>query len=532
MAADALQFGRYQLLERIAAGGMGEVYVGLQTGIGEFKRPVAVKLLLPHLSDDAHIIDMFLREARIAAQMQSAHIAQVFDVGFEHDRYFIAMELVRGVSLSKLIQGLRATGRRLTAEQLTHVARGLCDGLHVAHEQKDHEGKPLGVIHRDVTPHNILVSTDGVVKLTDFGIARVAGAVTQTKPDVVMGKLGYLAPEQMLGDALDRRVDIFAAGATLFHLAALEKPFDTPTGQLLDPMRAPKAPLRALRPDLPPAFLGAVDRALSIIPEHRFATARELRLSLPDAPPQDESLGALVKEVCSAALVELDRKTEHATRPHGTAGVTRPSDRPKPVMREAVTPALAPAPPQAPSASISLGAARPSRLPLVLGALGLLAGVVALGLALRASPGATGASVDAGVAAALSTTGERQAIDAGVAAALAPTGEREVVDAGVMTGRSPTSEREVVEAGVATPLTPALSPEGERGGAAFLSVDATPWGTVTLDGKPRGDTPVVELKVSAGEHLLRVENPETGKSSVQRLRLRGGETRIVRVDLR
>src|SRR3990167_7942720 len=134
MTPEGLQFGRYVLLDRIAAGGMGEVYVGLQTGIGEFSRPVAVKLLLPHLSDDERIISMFLREARLAGQMTHANIAQVYDVGFEHERYFIAMELVRGVSLSKLISGLKGAGQQLSADQLVYVARGLCDGLHVAHE--------------------------------------------------------------------------------------------------------------------------------------------------------------------------------------------------------------------------------------------------------------------------------------------------------------------------------------------------------------------------------------------------------------
>ncbi len=489
MSSDALQFGRYQLLERIAAGGMGEVYVGLQTGIGEFRRPVAVKLLLPHLADDQHIISMFLREARVAAQMQSAHIAQVYDVGFEHDRYFIAMELVRGVSLSKLIAGLKGAGRQLSFELLVHVARGLCDGLHVAHEQKDHEGKPLGVVHRDVTPHNILVSVDGVVKLTDFGIARVAEGDKQSKPGVVLGKLGYLAPEQMRGQPLDRRVDVFAAGATLFHLAALEKPFDTPTGQLLDPSRLPRAPLRVFRPDLPRPFIEAIEKAMAVDVKERFASARELRLALPEVPSQEDALGALVREVCGAALVDLDRKTERATRPHGTAAIQRKT-----------VPLATPAP-AAPelSQSVSLGAARPSRLPLVLGGLGLALGVVAIVLPLSR---------------------EREAKAPEVEVKPPPPPPLAVVlDAGA-------AAEPVVDAGRPTVVAaPASRP-------ALLSVDASPWGQVSLDGKPRGDTPLVELKVSAGEHVLRVTNPETGKSSTQKLVLKSGESRAVRVDLR
>ena len=487
MVTEGLQFGRYVLLERIAAGGMGEVYVGLQTGIGEFSRPVAVKLLLPHLSDDQHIISMFLREARLAGQMTHANIAQVYDVGFEHDRYFIAMELVRGVSLSKLIAGLKGAGKQLSAEQLTYVARGLCDGLHVAHEQRGTDGVPLGVVHRDVTPHNVLVSIDGAVKLTDFGIARVAEGDTHSKPGVVMGKLGYLAPEQLLGKEIDRRVDLFAAGATLFHLAALEKPFDTPTGQMLDPNRLPRAPLRVFRPDLPPRFIEAIERAMDTDVNRRFATARDFRLALAEvAPNQDESLGALVKEVCAAALVDLEKKTERATRPHGTAAITR-EHRATPKPRDV------PAPAHEPSASISLGAARPSRWPMALGALGLTVALVALGLVLRGQPEPVAA------------------VPAVLIAAPAPTPTPTPVPAAPVPNP--------------VPVAAALA-------RAVVSIDASPWGQVWLDGRSLGDTPLSELKVTPGEHQLKVSNPETGKTNTQRLTVKPGERRTVRVDLR
>ena len=510
MATEGLQFGRYQLLERIAAGGMGEVYVGLQTGIGEFSRPVAVKLLLPHLSEDERIISMFLREARLAGQMTHANIAQVYDVGFEHERYFIAMELVRGVSLSKLIAGLKGAGRQLSVDALVYVARALCDGLHVAHEQRDTAGTPLGVVHRDVTPHNVLVSVDGAVKLTDFGIARVAEGDQRSAPGSVMGKLGYLAPEQLQGREIDRRVDLFAAGATLFHLAALEKPFDTPTGATIDPHRLPRAPLRVFRPDLPRELAEAIERAMHVDVDRRFATARELRLALPEAAPnQDELLGALVREVCAAALVDLERKTERATRPHGTAAITR-AHKATPLPPKSAPPA------QEPSASISLGAARPSRWPLALGGLGLMVGLLALGLVLK-GPSAVPPSAPAPVAvAAPSTPVGVTGVPAPVAAPSTPPG---------VTG---------VPVPAPTPVTRPSTPLGVTGVAAraVVSIDASPWGQVWLDGKPLGDTPVAELKVAAGEHQLKVSNPETGKTNSQKLVLKAGEHRTVRVDLR
>ena len=376
-----------------------------------------------------------------------------------------------------------------------YVARGLCDGLHVAHEQRGPDGTPLGVVHRDVTPHNVLVSIDGAVKLTDFGIARVAEGDHQSRPGVVMGKLGYLAPEQLLGQDIDRRVDLFAAGATLFHLAALEKPFDTPTGQMLDPRRLPRAPLRVFRPDLPRPLVDAIERAMHTDADQRFATARDFRLALPEvAPNQDEAIGKLVTEVCSAALVDLEKKTERATRPHGTAAVTRAS--PKATPR----PVAAPSP--EPSASISLGAARPSRWPLALGAMGLGVALLALGLVLRGP--ATPAPVVAAPPAPVPV--------------VAPT-------------PAPAPAPMVAPAPAPTP-TPTPTPGPAVAGKAVVSIDASPWGQVSLDGKPLGDTPLVDLKVAAGEHQLKVSNPETGKSNTQRLALKAGEHRTVRVDLR
>ena len=502
MVPVGLQFGRYVLLERIAAGGMGEVYVGLQTGIGEFSRPVAVKLLLPHLSEDQKIISMFLREARLAAQMTHANIAQVYDVGFEHERYFIAMELVRGVSLSKLISGLKGAGKQVSAELLVYVARSLCDGLHVAHEQRGPDGTPLGVVHRDVTPHNLLVSIDGAVKLTDFGIARVTEGDHHSKPGEVMGKLGYLAPEQLLGERIDRRVDLFAAGATLFHLAALEKPFDTPTGQLLDPRRLPRAPLRVFRPDLPRPLVEAIERAMNIDPQQRFATARDFRIALPEvAPNQDEVLGKLVTEVCSAALIDLEKKTERATRPHGTAAVTRATPR----QRKDTLPV----PLAEQSESISLGAARPSRWPLALGGLGLGVALLALGLTLR-GPTASEPVVVAPVV---------------VAPVATPTPTPTPT-------QTPTPIVSPTPTPTPTPAVAVASPRGEGDRKAVVSIDASPWGQVWLDGKSLGDTPLAELKIAAGEHQLKVSNPETGKNNSQRLTLKPGERRTVRVDLR
>jgi serine/threonine-protein kinase len=478
-----LSFGRYALKERLAAGGMGEVFVGVQTGIGQFQRPVAVKLMLPHLSEDAHIVGLFLQEARITGQLVHPNVVQVYDVGFEHDRYFLAMELVRGVAASKLIQMLRSAGGQLSGDELAWVARGLCDGLHAAHELKNAEGRPMELVHRDVTPHNLLLSTDGQVKVADFGIARVAEGERLTKPGALMGKLGYLAPEQISGGALDRRVDVFAVGATLYHLATLERPFDTPTGQQLDPRRRPQTPLRVLRPDLPRAFTDGVERALEPAPAARFASTRELRLALP-APSADagEAFGRHLEQVCGELIAELDQKTERATRSSTGAALVAPT-----------------LPPPA------------DRRVLLVVAAGVVAGVMvtsALAWRLTRAP---------------LVPAEPTPTPLVAPAPVAPQAPQPT---------TPADDGDLV----LDPSRPATKPVAEPAKPAqatgSLSVDAAPWGTVHLDGRAVGETPIAELKVSAGPHVLIVKNPDTGRTVQQTVVIRAGKATPVTVDLR
>lgn len=487
--SDGLTFGRYHLLERVAAGGMGEVWVGLQTGIGKFQRPVAVKLLLPHLIDDERLVKMFLQEARLGAQMTHANVVQVYDVGFEHDRYFIVMELVRGVSLSKLIAGLQGAQQRLSADLLAYVARSLCDGLFVAHEQRGSDGKPLHFVHRDVTPHNVLVSVDGAVKLTDFGIARVAEGDKLSKPGIVLGKLSYLPPEQLLGRPVDSRADVFAAGATLFHLAALEKPFEASTGPTLDPMRLPIVPLRVLRPDLPKELCEVIERAMRPDPAERFQTAREFRNALPvPSPEAPEALGALIRRVCAAALIDLEAKTERAARGQPETEPSRPSV----VRRE---------PTNAPSRSASElpKLEKDRRGPIALVLLAFLAGAGGY-LALRESP--------------------KPLPVAPLVEVKPPPLEPVVVDAAVAVVEAP-----VVDAG-APPVAVVNRTPGS------LVLEATPWAEVTVDGRNVGETPLGNVTVAPGMHTLLFKNPESGKSVKRTIQVNPGQRVSLRVDLR
>ncbi len=491
--SDALTFGRYQLLERVAAGGMGEVWVGLQTGIGKFQRPVAVKLLLPHLIDDPRLVKMFLQEARLGAAMTHANVVQVYDVGFEHDRYFIVMELVRGVSLSKLIAGLHGAQERLSADLLCFIGRSLCDGLFVAHEQKGADGKLLHFVHRDVTPHNVLVSVDGAVKLTDFGIARVAEGDKLSKPGLVLGKLSYLPPEQLLGQPVDARADVFAAGATLFHLAALEKPFESTTGPTLDPMRLPIVPLRVMRPDLPKALCEAIERAMRPSLDERFASARDFRNALPVASPEaPDALGALIRRVCAAALIELEAKTERAAKGLPETQPERPSVQRKPMPQKPPETSM--------SASELPKLQRDRRGPITLLVLAFLVGG-GLFYAFNDSPPKP-SDVPPVVA----------VVPPPVVAPVVP------VDAGAAV---PPPAVAVVEPPVAVNRTP-----------GSLALEATPWAEVNLDGKSIGETPLANVSVLPGVHTLVFKNPETGKSVKRVVQVHPGQRLSLRVDVR
>ncbi|HYI00960.1 serine/threonine-protein kinase, partial [Hyalangium sp.] len=327
-SSTGIPLGRYLLGEKLASGGMGEVFIAVQHGLDGFEKPLAIKLLLPHLIEEQQVVKMFLDEARLCARMNHPNIVQILDLGREEGRYFLAMELVHGVSLVRLVRVLAQQQRTLSAPLILHVARGLLDALHYAHTLAGPDGKPLGLIHRDVTPHNILVSVNGEVKLTDFGIAKVQAAVGQTRPGVVRGKMDYLSPEQLRFQRLDSRVDLFAAGLTLYFLATGRSAFSRhSTQETLKALQNEPLPfLDLLRPDLPRALVEAISRATEKDPNRRFPSARAFRDALPppSAEERAEVLGALVTEVCPAVVVTLDRASRTLVAMNATSSTSVP----------------------------------------------------------------------------------------------------------------------------------------------------------------------------------------------------------------
>ena len=213
---EAKKLGRYELVWELGTGGMASVYLARVRGPAGFNKWLAIKRIHPHLAKDPRFVEMFLDEARIAAAVHHPNVAHVFDLGDDAGERFLAMEYLHGEHLGTVaVRAVRERGR-LEPELAARIIASAADGLHHAHEARDAEGRHLGLVHRDVSPQNIFVTYDGSVKLTDFGIAKAAGRLTHTQTGGTKGKVSYMAPEQALGHAVDRRTDVWALGVVLW----------------------------------------------------------------------------------------------------------------------------------------------------------------------------------------------------------------------------------------------------------------------------------------------------------------------------
>ncbi|RMH38715.1 MAG: serine/threonine protein kinase, partial [Deltaproteobacteria bacterium] len=276
------RIGRYEVIRRMAVGGMAEIFLARATGIEGFEKRVVVKRILPHLADSPEFVSMFLDEARLAATLHHANIAQVYDIGIDGDSYFFAMEYIEGKDVRHVRKRLRRRGESLPLPHALHIALGVAAGLHAAHERRGHDGRPLHIVHRDVSPSNVLVTFDGGVKLIDFGIAKAAQRTTHTRTGVLKGKSAYMSPEQWLGEPVDRRSDVFALGILLYELTVGHRLFKK--GAEYEVMRAfvkGRSPLAHAFPDGYPAQLERiVRRALARFPEERYPTAAAMHADL------------------------------------------------------------------------------------------------------------------------------------------------------------------------------------------------------------------------------------------------------------
>jgi serine/threonine-protein kinase len=456
-----MRLGRYELTLRLATGGMAEVFLARQVGIGGFEKTVAVKRILPHLASSPEVVQMFLDEAQLAARLDHPHITHIYDFGSDGGLPYLAMELVPGEDLAEIAEMAAQRGLPVPPSALATLLIAACDALHYAHEMRGPTGQPLGIVHRDITPSNVLVRYDGGVKIADFGIARAETRANRTHSGVLKGKYAYMSPEQARGEPVDRRADIWSLGVCGWELLAGRRLFARESEPAITnavlTARVPSP--RTFRPDAPRGLADVILRALARDPAARWQTAQTMQLALEEYL---SGAGTMPSKITLARYMRHLFGPERAAERERLVGGSVPA-RP-------TTDVLAPSGPAASrepapsSPTPSAVRARPSpRVPalskrtrLLLAA--LLTGAAA-GVSWLAHPHPTEPT-----RAAAPTAGRREA---------AP------------------SRRAVV---------------GVEG--AILRVESEPPGAqISIDGAPCGEAPVAISPVAPGRHVLRAERP-------------------------
>jgi len=274
-------FGKYQLLKKLATGGMAEVWLARQSGIEGFHKNLVVKRILPHLAEDREFVEMFRNEALIAARFNHPNIAQVYEFGEANGTYYIAMEFIHGEDLGRVMRKAASAGQWIARPLAIRIVAAACEGLYYAHSRTDDAGRPLRVVHRDISPQNILISFDGSVKLVDFGIAKAADQASLTKSGAIKGKFAYMAPEQAAGKPLDGRADIFAIGLVLYELLTGVRPLkrDSELATLQAAMECAIQPPSQVA-DVPEEMDPVVMRAVTKNADDRYRDARTFQTAL------------------------------------------------------------------------------------------------------------------------------------------------------------------------------------------------------------------------------------------------------------
>ncbi|MEE2961563.1 MAG: serine/threonine-protein kinase [Myxococcota bacterium] len=276
--ATPVKFGNYLLLDRVNVGGMAEIFRAKSFGLQGFEKILAIKRILPNMAEDDEFINMFVDEARIAVQLNHPNIVQIYELGMYREQYYIAMEYVSGRDLRQILDNFRGSERKLPLSVAAYIIIRICEGLDYAHSKEDGKGRPLNVIHRDVSPQNILVGYSGEVKITDFGIAKAEDRVSKTQAGVLKGKFSYMSPEQVRGHELDHRADIFSVGILLYEMITGERLFMGASDfAILEKVRnAEVSTPREYCPDMPEELEGVIMKALAGERDERYQTVGEL----------------------------------------------------------------------------------------------------------------------------------------------------------------------------------------------------------------------------------------------------------------
>jgi eukaryotic-like serine/threonine-protein kinase len=542
------QFGPFELLGRIAKGGMAEIYLARQRPAPRVERLLVVKTILPAIAEEDRFVRMFEREARIAMRLKHPAICPVYEFGCQDGRYYLAMEWVEGASLLDLLRRAKKGRRLVPVPIVLQIIANVAEALDSAHRALDDQGRPLGLVHRDVSPHNVLVSWDGMVRLLDFGVAKVQSESTQARDGLLVGKFGYLSPEQCRREPVDGRCDVFALGVVLYEALTGRRLYRRQTE--IDALRAivddPVPSVRLYRPDLPRQLDAIVRRALAKRPSERFTSAGNMARAL------RQHLNNQGTFVTSAQIGEVMR-THFAAEIHRRIPELRTDTELLRLLPAASSPAdyshVAPRP--SPDDEPSLPApveARSSYIPPAALAhawrchLADIAVKVSLlkSQALNAMGRQPGAVMAAGVAAAVVVLISSLGLigEPGDAASESPEPRGVERPGAGAPPRSPDTARAASESPAATEAVDVE--QGERAaddpaagsseevadpqprGSATLHLNTRPWSIVYAGDRLLGATPIAKARVPAGILWLRFEDRD-GKTHRRRVNLAADE---------
>ncbi|HEX3067712.1 MAG TPA: TonB family protein [Thermoanaerobaculia bacterium] len=376
--SDGTKFGQYVLLEKIATGGMAEVWKARMRGVEGFQKIVAIKKILPHLSDNQDFIEMFVDEAKLAAQLNHNNIIHIYDLGKIQSSYYIAMEYIDGYDLKNILKKAQERDQPLSVEIALFIASKVAAALDYAHRKRDFEDKEMGLVHRDVSPQNVLISEEGDIKLCDFGIAKAASKASHTQAGALKGKLQYMSPEQAWGRNIDRRSDIFALATVLFEMLTARKLFSGDNElSILEQVREARVTKPSeLNDEVTPQIDAIVLKALQKDPANRYQTAGEMQRDL-DAvlysfrpTPTSADLAIYMHRLASSTVVEQHHQEPMPVHePAPAANELRPI---KPVAVAASAPAVMPAAIPA----TTTAAKKPPIVPIAIAAAVVIAAIV------------------------------------------------------------------------------------------------------------------------------------------------------------
>ncbi|MBX7101192.1 MAG: protein kinase [Myxococcaceae bacterium] len=513
--AREVKLGGYVLERKLATGGMAEVWLAQKRGLEGFFKRVVLKRILPHLAEDPAFVEMFLNEARLAALLSHPNVVQLFELGHERDAYFLVMEYVNGANLRQVLRACESKGVALPPSVVSRLMVDTCEGLQHAHELKSPAGTPLDLVHRDISPENILVSLEGQTKVADFGVARAMARDANTRSRQVVGKGRYMAPEQAKGEAVDRRTDVWAVGIVVHELLTGVTPYEgLSPALLLDRVASGEVDLSLVRERFP-NVTQVLERAFATEREARYASARELGAALtqalgaPCTPGELSTFLATVLDPADQERVPVVGGTAPLRGPHRRATqtdglLTQLTDSVPGHPTEGVAPASAPVP-------------APARSPGRRGALAIWLFVCA--------------SVLAGW---WWTNREPAAPKPVPMTAVAPQVVAVALDAGVAEAHAPPEEPPVAPVPVPEPADAPRKPGPARVAAlrpSRVSIRVNPWGDVVLDGQALGTTPLKPLDVAPGVHQVVVTNSELKVTRTVRFEVRGGKPRTVEINL-